>query len=529
MVRYFLIFWLAYFTAYNGSLRAQTTFSVTDGPFYEILRRKQLTEDTTAWQQDLSYTIRPITIGHYSGTSKLTIKALPFQHFTQFNATRPLAWADGAMIPARGWQFYYSGGAEIRSKNFLLRINPEYSWAFNANFQGFPSDHYPIIWKYYYNWLNRIDQPESFSAMPSYKIRSGQSRLQFMLKGLAIAVSTENRWWGPGRYNALTLTNNAPGFLHYTFHTDKPLKTPVGTWEWQLVWGGRLTNSNELPPDYNRTYDNRRLYVPKETASRRFSGAVVTWQPRWTKGLFLGVDMARIAYAEKKALRPAKMGSLFARLSMPQERAELYFQYGRSDKFASPINLLQDTIPRGYLAGLRKLFPINAKASSFLQVGIEITQLQAPNTSLIRQARSWYTDDVIRHGFTNEGQVLGAPIGPGSNAQRLDISWVKNKARIGVEVERWLHNADFYYNFNINSGSNNFNGQWVDLMASLVWNFPFGKWHWFGQFSMVRSINYQWKLYIPAPLTPETYFDNGWDEINLHGRIGFIHLFSYDK
>jgi hypothetical protein len=178
---------------------------------------------------------------------------------------------------------------------------------------------------------------------------------------------------------------------------------------------------------------------------------------------------------------------------------------------------------------MRKLFPIKASTASFLQFGIEITQLQVPNPSLIRQARSWYTDDVIRHGFTNQGQVLGAPIGPGSNAQRLDISWVKNKARVGIELERWLHNADFYYHYNINSGSNDFNRQWVDLMASLVWNFPYKKWNWFGQFSAVRSINYQWQSYIPVPVTPETYFDNGWDEINLHGRIGFIHFFSYDK
>ncbi|NBR37080.1 MAG: hypothetical protein EBT80_06940 [Chitinophagales bacterium] len=535
------------FALCSGSLNAQTIVSVTDGPLYEIARRKQLCGDSSGSLSAVSFTVRPIAfdrfftnaVAHTADESfasaiggvaprRLSVKAIPFQHLTQFNATRPLAFGDGALIPARGWQFYYAVGAELRSRNFLLRINPEYTWSFNADFKGFPSDHYPIIWKYYYNWLNQIDMPEMFSAQPHYKIRSGQSRMQFMLKGLALGISTENRWWGPGRFNALTLTNNAPGFFHYTFHTDKPLKTPVGTWEWQLIWGGRLANSNERPPDSNRTYDNRRLYLPKENLRRRFAGAVLTWQPRWTKGLFIGVDMASIAYVDKPSMQAAKMGSLFARLSMPKDRAELYFQYGRSDKFASPVNLLQDTIPRGYLAGLRKLFPVKG-SDSYWQLGIEITQLQVPTPSLIRQARSWYTHPVIRHGFTNEGQVLGAPIGPGSNAQRLDISWVKNKSRVGIELERWLHNADFYYNYNINSGSNNFNRQWVDLMGSLVWNFQFHKWTWFGQLSMVRSINYQWKYYIATPERPETYFDNGWDEINLHGRIGFIHIFSYEK
>lgn len=219
------------------------------------------------------------------------------------------------------------------------------------------------------------------------------------------------------------------------------------------------------------------------------------------------------------------MGSLFGRFILPQDKAEFYFQYGRSDKFASPFNLMRDTIPRGYLAGVRKLFPFNKKQSSFLQLGIEMIQLQVPNVSLIQQSRSWYTHEFVRQGFTHEGQLLGASVGPGGNSQRLDISWIKKQTRIGIELERWLHNADFYYNYNINSGSNDFNRQWVDLMASFVFNIPYRKWHWFGQFSIVRSLNYQWKAYIPIPVTPETYLDNGWDEINLQGRVGFIHKF----
>ena len=108
---------------------------------------------------------------------------------------------------------------------------------------------------------------------------------------------------------------------------------------------------------------------------------------------------------------------------------------------------------------------------------------------------------------------------------RSDLSWIKHSTRIGFELERWLHNADFYYHYNINSGSFDFNRQWVDLMASFVFNFPVKNWHWFGQLSMIRSINYQWKSYVPRQVTPETYFDDGLDEINWHGRFGFIHKF----
>ena len=516
------VLWLLFSVLCN----AQEIIPVQEGPQYELLRRRQLQGDTVGGLQQYSMMVRPFEFTDSNDLfPKDHLKVLPLRQLTQFNSTRPLAWADGAMLPARGWQFHYSAGLELRAQNFLLKFQPEYTWTFNETFQGFPTDHYPIIWKYHYKWLNRIDLPERFSAMPHYKLRSGQSRIQLMVKGIALGVSTENLWWGPGRFNSLVVTNTAPGFLHFTFHTDKPLSTPVGSFEWQLVWGGELKNSDEPTPENLRTYDNQVLYVPKLEKPRVFDGGILTWQPRWTKGLFLGVDLAQIRYKSDTALQPARMGSLFGRFVLPKDKAEFYFQYGRSDKFASPTNLMRDTIPRGYLAGVRKLISLNKKQSTFLQFGVEIIQLQVPNVFLIQQSRSWYTNEFIRQGFTHQGQLLGATVGPGGNSQRLDIAWVKKQTRIGIELERWLHNADFYYHYNINSGSFDFNRQWVDLMASLVFNIPYRKWHWFGQFSMVRSLNYQWKSYIPGQITSFNYLDNGWDEINLHGRVGFIHKF----
>ena len=413
----------------------------------------------------------------------------------------------------------------------MVRLRPEYTWAFNAAFPTFPTDHYNIIWKYHYQWLNKMDAPERFKDEPIKKIFAGQSRIQYAFKGMALGVSTENLWWGPGRHNALVMSNNAPGFLHYTFHSDAPMKTPVGSFEWQVVWGGKLNASGTLPQERDRTYNGSYHYVPKDSPHQRiFSGAVISWQPKWIKGLFVGMDAASVRY-KGAGLKPAQMGSLFARFVLPEEKAELYVQYGRSDKMATALNLLSDTVPRGYLAGVRKLFPLSKKPSnnSFIQLGIEITQLQVPNISLIRQTQSWYTDDQVRHGFTHEGQVLGAPIGAGSNSQRIDVSWVKGKLRLGLEFERWLHNADFYYNYNVYTGSLDFNRQWIDLMSSFVWSVPMKQVLWFGQFSAVRSINYQWKSYIPITVTAETYFDDGWDEINLHGRTGILWNIPHHK
>lgn len=530
-LKYILFFCFLFFFFCGGKLFGQTTLPVSNSSLEEIFRRKQLISDTSKGDlSNLSFMVRPIQLEHFAGPSKkLFINLLPVEHIEQFNTKVPLRYADGSMYPSRGWQGLYAVGAETRYRNFMLRLRPEYVWAFNPSFPTFPSDHYNIIWNYYYTWLNKIDQPERFIEEPIRKLFAGQSRLQYEYENIALGISTENLWWGPGRFNSLVMSNNAPGFLHYTFNSSKPIKTYVGSFEWQLIWGGKLNNSGTLPDETNRAFNGRFIYRPKDSVHQRiFTGGIISWQPKWLKGLFIGSDLASIRY--KKSGGPsATMGSIFARYLLPEDNAEMYFQYGRSDKMATAWNLLQDTIPRGYLAGARKLFKIghqNKKNPSFLQLGIEVTQLQVPNRSLIIQSKSWYTDDYVRHGYTNSGQVLGSPIGPGSNSQRLEFSWIKGLSKIGIEVERLVHNADFYYNYNINSGSYDFNRQWIDLSSSLVWSFPFKQWLFFGQVSFIRSINYNWKSLIPQWVTPENYFSDGWDMMNIHRRVGFVYDWS---
>ncbi|PHX74778.1 MAG: hypothetical protein CK547_01615 [Chitinophagaceae bacterium] len=529
--RFFLIVCFLLLVFLGSKLFGQTTLPVSNSSLEEIFRRKQLMSDTGKGDlSNFSFMVRPIELEKFTGSNrKLFINLLPVEHLEQFNPKVPLRYADGSMYPTRGWQGLYAIGAETRYQNFMLRLRPEYVWAFNQSFPTFPSDHYNIIWNYYYTWLNKIDQPERFNQEPIRKLFLGQSRLQYEYKNMAVGISTENLWWGPGRFNSLIMSNNAPGFLHYTFNSTKPIRTPVGSFEWQLVWGGKLKNSGILPDETNRTFNGRFVYRPKDSVHQRiFTGGIISWQPKWLKGLFIGTDLASIQY-KKSGIPSATMGSVFARYILPEENAEMYIQYGRSDKMATAWNLLEDTIPRGYLAGARKLFRISSRTKknpSFLQLGIEVTQLQVPNLSLILQAKSWYTDNSVRHGFTHNGQVLGAAIGPGSNSQRLEFSWVKGTTKVGIEVERLVHNADFYYNYNMNSGSKDFNRQWVDLSSSFVWSFSFKQWLFFGQVSFIRSINYNWKSLIPQPVTPENYFSDGWDLMNVHRRIGFVYDWS---
>jgi len=466
--------------------------------------------------------------------SSVKLQWLPFSSALQYNNHHSYGWNDGAMIPARGLQGLISGGLFLESGNFSIQLKPEFVYTPNNNFETFPADHYDVFWSKYYQLLNKSDIPEQFGDKSYHKILPGQSSIRYKAGAFSVGLSTENIWWGPGRYNALVMSNNAPGFAHITINTIAPIVTGIGSFEGQLI-AGNLTSSGITPPDTNRYYNGVRLYQPKNEASRYIAGIMLSWQPKWVKGLYVGFTKASYLYRSDisgiadifplEGLvrstteingKKASLGSLFARYVMPEEHAELYFEFGRNDKSPSLLNIVTDNgYPRGYVAGFRKLFATK-KQNQFIEFASELTQMQLPTAELIAQSASWYTHPYVRQGYTNKGQVLGAGIGPGTNSQMLDISWVKGFNKVGLKFERIVRNNDFYYNAFVLT--NDFTRHWIDVSTTVHADWQFNRFIFSSQMALVRSLNYEWYIF------PDLgYFKNGYDVLNFHARVSLAY------
>jgi hypothetical protein len=519
----------------------------------EFLRRSQLTNGVNretsfairSFQQNLTgidslFSFSPTTI-----KSKYAAVDGTFQPFTieqQYNTHHPYGWNDGSFIPNTGLAVRVSGGIKATIGKFSIQLQPEVVVAQNNSFETFFSAYYDTTWSRYYQWLNKSDIPERFGTGSYKKIFGGQSSIRYNGKYSSLGISTENMWWGPGIRNALVMSNNAPGFLHLTYNSTRPVETGWGTIEWQVV-AGALNNSGILPPGITRRYitgSNGLLYVPKNEDTRYLTGMVFSWQPKWVKGLFMGFAKTSYQYksdisgladilplegliksSSEKNGKKASLGSLFIRYVMPEEKAELYMEYGRSDKSANPVNLVFDNAyPRAYVAGMRKLLP--SRNHSFIEVMGEITQMQLPasyGTPGIQTASSWYTHDYVRQGYTQMGKVLGAGIGPGSNSQMLGIAWVKGINKVGIQFERLLHNNDFYYN--AFQESSDFRRHWVDLSTTVSVDYKFNRFLFSAQMALIRSLNYEWWYLDVVPLiTPNDYFRNGYDVLNFNAKFG---------
>jgi hypothetical protein len=202
--------------------------------------------------------------------------------------------------------------------------------------------------------------------------------------------------------------------------------------------------------------------------------------------------------------KPIQLGSFFVRYNMPKENMEIYIELGRADKMATPFNILRDSIPLGYTAGLRKFMPINGGKSYFL-FGFEVARLELPDPRLIfvnnapfgkPLTNSWYTSTDVNRGYTNNGQVMGAWIGPGSNSQTVQIGFIKGSKRIILSGERVQHNNDFYYYNYLTSSLNvqyqNPHKHWADINATAQFQWNVRNLMLSAAWSYTSMLNYRW-------------------------------------
>lgn len=468
------------------------------------------------------------------------LMAMPITLRTQYNSDYAFGLNNGAMIPNRGLQTVLSAGFYFQEGKFSVQLQPELLMAQNKDYLGFPIGHQATI-LYYYEYMNRIDMPERFGTGSYNKLLPGQSSIRFNPGNFSFGLSTENLWWGPSRRNSLILSNNAQGFLHFTANTLKPIESPIGHFEGQMI-AGFLNNSGFLPPHPDYRLQNNPVLIPKRELDNRYlSGIILSYQPKWVPGLFLGYSATNHLYRNDmetwgdyvpffngqkgppNVFNPIRnkrqqFSSGFFRWIAPEGHFEFYGEYGtngNSRRFSD--FLITPERNRGFTFGFSNLMPLK-KPGQFLQISAEMTQTGQTIRESIRNLDTWYIHDYVRHGYTHNGQVLGVGYGPASNVNWIEIGWVKDFNRIAFHFERIVYNNDFYY-FRYEL-SKDWRNKYVDLVPSLVADWRFGNLLVHGNFQYVNTLNYMWYL----ENQPDQYFIPGLDRKNIVATVGLSYI-----
>jgi hypothetical protein len=111
--------------------------------------------------------------------NKGIFQLLPISLQHQYNSILPYDWNDGTMIPAKGNQTHFSFGAFFKYGPLSIQLRPEYVYADNPEFEGFPSEQYDIVWANYYDkYYNVSDITERYGEDPYSKLFWGQSSIR---------------------------------------------------------------------------------------------------------------------------------------------------------------------------------------------------------------------------------------------------------------------------------------------------------------------------------------------------------------
>jgi hypothetical protein len=373
------------------------------------------------------------------------------------NSRHPTGQNDGVVWQGKGWTTALDFGGAVVWRGLSVSVRPTLVYTQNAAFplapvavSGQPEWAYP--WR-------RVDLPQRFGAESFWRLDAGQSEVAAGWKGARLGFGTRNLWWGPARKNAIVMSNNAGGFPHGFLGTDGPVVTGIGSFEAQWIWG-RLSQSDWFDPTVTPT-------------DRFLTGLVASYAPSFLDGLTVGAT--RVFYGLVPAggvplgdyfmvLRGVRksglvtpenptgddeedqMLSLFWRWVASGNGFEVYGEWARNDHSWDLTDfVLEPEHTQAYVLGLQKA--VRLRNERLLALWVEFTHLERTRTQEVRATPVYYTHYIVTQGYTHRGQVIGAGVGPGGNAQQMGVDLYAPWGRGGLFVQRDVHDNDAYYTY----------------------------------------------------------------------------------
>ncbi len=382
----------------------------------------------------------------------LMLELLPAATRSYFNSAYARGGNDGVVWQGKGPSAAATAGARLRWGIFSAAVEPIAVYEQNDSFPV-----YPVAVAGYSRFVNPwhlggIDLPQRFGTGAIHTLDPGQSYARVDAFGLNAGISNENIRWGPALRYPLMFGYNPPGFPHVFAGTGRPLYVGIGHVEVTALVGW-LTGSDFFATDTAKI--------------RREIGALMLgFEPRGLDGLSLGIAsvfeqnippgglglrdyISSITQLNPLGLSGAnntgnEMAALYARWAFPTVGFEVYVDYAHDDFAGGLLALLKEPdYSQVYTVGFGKVI---TGASRWFHISGELTHLEG--SLPLRGGRGVddiYTHGIVIQGHTQDGQLLGAYIGPGSDAQYLGGDMYAPWGRIGVYGERIRYDDDAYY------------------------------------------------------------------------------------
>lgn len=368
----------------------------------------------------------------------------------RLNYTSGLAdgYNDGAVWEGKGLNTSANFGFTGKKGKFHFTFAPVVFYAQNKDFLiangPFGKN------QFQYPFENKIDWVLRYGDQSAAQFHPGQSEIRFIHKNITVGVSTQNMFWGPAQISPILMSNNAGGIPHLDFGSPGPIPTKIGNIEYRIFWG--MMNES-VYFDNNSSNDER--YI---------TGATFGFQPKFIPGLNIGLN--RVLYRDMfdGDFKPVdlfaavwksiddpdlpndnydQMMSLMVKWKFKEQGFDAYIEWARNDFPGTIVDFFENPErTRAVTMGLVKTFDL--KEDAVLRIVYEHTKLNKIKMSVATNGHpTYYVHSVVDNGYTNNGQLMGSYIGPGSNAHHIRAQYYDSKGRIGFFFDRVRHNDDY--------------------------------------------------------------------------------------
>ncbi|MBN2618560.1 MAG: hypothetical protein JXR64_09660 [Spirochaetales bacterium] len=370
--------------------------------------------------------------------------------FVSYNHDYASGGSDRAALQGKGINSSVISGFLFYNKYFSLRFSPEIFISQNSDFEIVPT----AFSSGYGDYWTVFDNLQRYGDDPFYILSLGQSAIRINYSNLSLGIGTENITTGFAKRNSFLLSNNAQGFPHVDFGSEKPFTIKyLGSIEPKMLWGV-LQES----PYFDDNTSNDYGWI---------SGMFVGYTPAFAKNLMIGFNhlytspLSEWDYRDLVGGIPGvdsintpgdsgdndMMVSLTYRWVFPKSGFEIYGEWARNDNYTSWLQLYSfPEHTQGYTLGLSSILAqINSQA--YFQLSIEYTDSMRERTALFSPAGPWYRHGYAgwTQGYTNNGQIIGLDIGPGSESLWLELKYIFLKGSLSLIAERVVMDKDYYY------------------------------------------------------------------------------------
>jgi len=417
------------------------------------------------WQDNNLGTFRPL-FGNFR------MRVYGPELFMSANTAAPYGQNDGVLWQGRGFNSLFKGGVRFEGYGVELTLLPHLAFSQNADFDIMPSNYdseYGYFWGYEHNV--GVDAPQRFGDKPFFDWDLGDSEIRYTWKTLTVGFGTQKIWLGASYLNPILHSNNAPAYPKFDIGLRRQRVT-IPWLDWYAgdiearLWIGRLCESDYFDNDDSNNYT-------------MFNGFSLAYAPSFLPGLTLFAnrvclipwELDNIKYVIPRGANTIEdqKASFGFSWVFPLVSFELFGELGLDDFVAGRGGFLRRPNHATVLNfGMKKTLTINPIKKIYGELLFELNYME--NTpDFFSQIYSFYSHNLITHGYTNKGQWLGNAVSPIGNAQSFKFSIYYPDGNSSIMFSRSNSNNNYIYEKEMQTGLHIYhNAYWANINLDLA-------------------------------------------------------------